>query len=387
MRSREATYTMLVKLANARVGDSWRQYPSAVKVSLIAAASEIAVEEYFRLHTLLPFGSAWRSTQRIALSWRATTGSPGKASLFGCPRCNAEAKERLGHAIVQTVHQIVGVDWCVKHQEPLFECDGLARPLVATVPKRAPLFAASDVEVMSLVTPLMHRYAEIAVGILGRGRVANTNAFFRRIVDKAVAAGLESRRIAKKQTRLLSDAVRDQCHPAWLDSIFPGILATPRDMGFKRLDDALRVKSESGEPHVLTLAYLFDSAQQALSAFDEMVADQNASPELVNHLDDPLFFRTYVECDGHLNRTLRTLSLEHYPNAIRAIPSLSGPTGRAIEAVLVQGQSVDEAGKTFGVRSERIQYMLCRGGSRLQDAIHLIRAKSHSASRQAAAAS
>lgn len=99
----------------------------------VAAAFGFALEEFLHEHTLYPYTTAfWQSEDRAAMTRKLLnptvnmnvsflSQNSGKAvdSLRFCPGCVSEDAKQYGESYWKRSHQLPGVSYCVKHEEPL----------------------------------------------------------------------------------------------------------------------------------------------------------------------------------------------------------------------------------------------------------------------------
>lgn len=115
----------------------------------VAAAFGFGLEEFLHEHTLYPYTTAfWRSEDRAAMTRKLLnptvymnvsflSQNSGKAvdSLRFCPGCVSEDAMQYGESYWKRSHQLPGVSYCVKHEEPLRDASvGLNQMFTVSLP-------------------------------------------------------------------------------------------------------------------------------------------------------------------------------------------------------------------------------------------------------------
>jgi hypothetical protein len=247
---------------------------------LLARALQMPTEAFCRQHTMLPFARAVTGNQPDMKHGAA--GSEGIVRLGGmstpqpgvclCGSCVIEDIDFWGEAYFRRSHQLPGVPWCEKHQEPLFRVaekggfDFSPLELLGRTDKEQKSFSASILD-----NPAITRYAAIAAHWLFCDRPIPPHQILPPLHKRAKLLGLRIGIAGRKKS--LSDHAMAVFPSNWLAGIFPGLLSKRHCETYHPLEFALRNASTSGRSasYALALAMLFDTVDGALNEIKHVI--------------------------------------------------------------------------------------------------------------------
>lgn len=247
---------------------------------LLARALQMPTEAFCRQHTMLPFARAVTGNQPDMKHGAA--GSEGIVRLGGmstpqpevcfCGSCVTEDIDFWGEAYYRRSHQLPGVPWCEKHQEPLFRVvekggfDFSPLELLGRTDKEQKSFSASILD-----NPAITRYAAIAEHWLLCDRPIPPHQILPPLQKRAKLLGLRRGEAGKKKS--LSDLAMAVFPSDWLADVFPGLLSKSHWETYYPIDFVLRNASTGGrsDSYALALAMLFDTVDGALNEIKHVV--------------------------------------------------------------------------------------------------------------------
>lgn len=264
--------------------------PQVPRLNLLAMESQIGLEEYAARHSMmaiLRFAAApsqvqpYGSSISEGISERNGMRSPKDGQAFLCPFCAAHEYERLGFSWFHRAHHIPGLDWCPHHQSPLRRVlgkqpfDGFPHSLLAEGATEA-----VDTAIERLPeTGFFARLAAIAELILHRTGPALTTKTHRALLAQAMATHVQ--RSHERARPCVSDLIMTLVPPDWIARNLPGKI--PHRF-YRRVDSIMVHNSPAaGDGYLFTLAALYSSAEDAVSALAQTVsAPESGTSEAIH---------------------------------------------------------------------------------------------------------
>lgn len=231
---------------------------------------------FVRQHTMMPFAKlvGWFDRDRgevpdlVNRKYLSSALRSPRPHAYLCPHCVVEDMEFRGISYWRRLHQLPGVDWCVKHGVALRRCDGI------DILEQSPIFASDsslalddDQVAQAREHPLVARYARIAEGVLTEiSQSLHTADVSVLIRDWSKGQGLRVSLNGKRP--LLSDRVAESFPKAWLSLHFPA--STRKEAGvFASWIDGTwfsRKVAANAALYVLALSLMYESSDEALNA-------------------------------------------------------------------------------------------------------------------------
>jgi hypothetical protein len=222
------------------------------------------VHEFSRMHTLLPYRNAYsyEAVGRLHGTWEpeAVKLRLGLALIRPGPRtcsaCIAEDLHFWGFPYFRRIHQLPGLDWCVKHGSPL---QILSNRAIDALP-----FAKDIVNVAErsdeMASPAIGRFVEISAGLLDSPAVASEADLLSGLIQRADA--VEAEITAPRLGELLLDVFPVD----WLRRLLDVRYSSKGEQRLDRLSvDPRRYNSKPTVLYVLLLAALFPTPEEALA--------------------------------------------------------------------------------------------------------------------------
>lgn len=241
------------------VGDSW--------ISVLSLLAGKDVGRFAQMHTLLPYRNAFDyvaagrahgtwEPESVQLRMALALIQPGPRV---CGACIDEDRGFWGFPYFRRTHQLPGVNWCIKHNEPL---STLPHEALDDLPVQGIISTAFRREVdEQLACAAVRRFADISAALLVNELVASETELVRALHEAAGQCDVDLSFPAFGQFLVKSFPLH------WLDQV---LAVRYSSKGEQRLD---RLSLECGGPkskptviYVLALAALFTSSDQALSS-------------------------------------------------------------------------------------------------------------------------
>ncbi len=366
--SRQTTTRLMMVKADEFTDGNWRRRKS-VKISLIAAASEMDVSDYLMKHTTFPFQYCIRresfADMEIADLAESGLARGGARCWFMCAECALKDRSRKGNGYpyLRNLHQLPGLRWCPIHKTPLIGCNSKMQP----VPD--PLQSIYD---RKRVTPFMERYSSIAIAMLrSEGNSFDPDRYRLELIQRAERMGIQTRR-GSKALPLLSTAIASCADPDWICELFPGYSSRDAARPFS-VDTALCRHYHSSEALAITLAYLYGSSAEAMAEMRKFSLQPAPRGRGLASMDRDTVFAAYVLERGRLRGTRRRLGVSPGVNASKWLPpACTWPISHAVRDVLFRGSSPHASARRHKVALERLTRVLEFGGERLKSALTAI---------------
>jgi hypothetical protein len=231
---------------------------------------------FVRQHTMMPFTKlvGWFDRDRgevpdlVNRKYLSSALRSPRPHAYLCPHCVEEDIDFRGISYWRRLHQLPGVDWCVKHGVALRRCEGIdileQSPILAS---DSSLALDGNQVAQAREHPLVARYARIAEGLLTEiSQSLHTADVSVLIRDWSKEQGLRVSLNGKRP--LLSDRVAESFPKAWLSLHFPA--STRKEAGvFSSWIDGTwfsRKVAASAALYVLALSVMYESSDEALNA-------------------------------------------------------------------------------------------------------------------------
>ncbi len=248
---------------------------------LLSRALEISLQQFCRLHTLLPFARAIASylaelphgdTSEMRPLFCHGIGFTQKKneSLKVCKCCVTEDIDYWGLAYYRREHQLTGVSFCSKHQNLLSESP---RSLQLNLDNLRPIenLNHSSIGSSDFNNQIISRYFTIVESWSMAERPIPVLNIVNVLQERARFFGVRWSNSGNKP--LLSDLALEACPRWWLQSIFPNIDNKRPNQRLPNLDGVLVQQKNSfrSVSYALALSLMFDNADEALNASYECI--------------------------------------------------------------------------------------------------------------------
>ena len=357
---------------------------------LISKALNISLQQFCRLHTLLPFARAVASylpelphgdTSELRPVVCHGIGFTQKKdeSLKVCKCCVAEDIDYWGYAYYRREHQLTGVSFCSKHFILLSECH---RSLHLSLDSLNPIGNINHVMMKSddLKNAVINRYFTIVESWSMAERPIPVLNIVNVLQERAKTLGL--RWSNKGNKPLLSDLALQVCPGWWLKTIFPNIDNKKSNQRLPNLDGALvqQEKSFRSASYALALSLMFDNADEALNASykciesksraikktvkleNEFWQGKQLTEKFIQHLGNPASISKDLAVDArHIKRMMKK----------NGLPSLMGFKKSELQAFMDfhKGMSLTEACNKNNTNLLRVEPLLRSSSKKLADAM------------------
>jgi hypothetical protein len=276
-----------------------------------------------------------------------------------CRRCVTEDLQFRGMSYWRRLHQLPGIDWCLKHGDALNHIDDENAvempPDVQIDTGVAP--DATPIESMR-ANPVLVQISQLMSDCLDHDRPLDPEVVGRTLRILATQAGL---RVSPKGKRKnLTDLAIELVPMDWLSRFFPGIKERKPGNPFLRLENAFRTGSQG------SLAMPFFVATALLSRRDDEVLNrlrssspphrqypqQKKPPEF---WDQKEIYQEYVKQRGNTPKVAKALGLERSTAigalARRGLPSIPGNNPKLLNALseFLAGVSLERACTKYDV--------------------------------------
>lgn len=237
---------------------------------------------------------------------------------FCCEKCIEEDLKKQHFSWFRRTHHLIGVDWCSVHGCGLVQVDD---PLPFTQAPHIWLTKGKLSKLVVAVTELpvtgfLRRYVDISTALLIRDRPFPAEQINAQLSTRASSLGLRISRTGQRP--LLSDRLREQAPPSWLNQHLPGWATKGLAVYFSRIDGLGSVKQVAGvgDAYAMALAALYDSADEAMNAINKPSQPTNElrfgrkGPKNRSGFWQGEVWETYIACKGVVNDMAQRLNLD-----------------------------------------------------------------------------
>ena len=338
---------------------------------IMARHSGLEVDDYIRLHTMLPFTAFSVYDKRIVneawsmnVAKRHGAGTPREAA-YCCPSCAKEDLDYWGYSYWRRSHQLPGVYWCQKHpNERLHAVDA---PDAFGVQPHLWIGAAKtrihDMPIALQEHAEVRRFWEFCLAMLDHGRPLTIKGVRRVLGARAIASDLRIHNTSGSGRRP-SDLAGVVFPPAFLQAVFPTLAKKPPGVYFRPIDGAVRTgnRASTATGTALVASMLFSSVAPTFKAF--IAADQQAREEGEPARDAPLS-PLYFSSAGDVPTIAKALRLSVAKTQQLVLSKKSGilymrnprPEHKALKSFL-QGETLAAACQRHGVTRQIVENLL-----------------------------
>ena len=317
-------------------------------VEILAKVAGEEVKQFVRDHTMLPLRRAilpyaldvpHGSTEKNSVLWTMALRHMRHGAYF-CSRCVEEDLDFHGTPYWRREHQMPGLYWCTKHDNPLSHLE------------TAKAFLSSPANFMKdhhLVdqhwtkdlknNQAIQRFLSISSDLLTSHQPVDERTISRRAREMATELGLHTGR-GQVRKPLLSDYFKSEYDKPWLDSVVPGIANQMKGSYWHPVDGAVSGKQAgvSVVVYALTFAVLYKSADDATnemmnrSACD---ATPRSSRSPSDQVDNGLMRQTYIVKKGNHSEIAASVQVNRSA-VIRQLERLGLPALGRIDPVKIR---------------------------------------------------
>lgn len=344
-------------------------------VSVVADICGMPVVDLVRFHTLTPFLRAFVLDESARYPHGSDTRGHlrhavmrlPKNKLNLCKACVAEDREFPRRTYWRRNHQIPGVEWCSKHEQPLYEsmrtrlqldpysCLGSSTRIANT------LLTASGVvcryiELTSFVSTLEKPISVSVLQDMVRGALGGTGI-----------------RISEKGKRpLLSDIAIKMTPAEWLARLIPKVVHKSPGQYFPAIDNAARGPGPSQAGAILALALLYENTDQCANILRSKSTQQIEIDSSQKQKQLPEGFwgseaslGLYLKHKADVSKVADELGLSrshvHRMLRLAGLPSsnlMQGPELRSALREFLDGESIELAVTRYNVNIEKLYKLL-----------------------------
>lgn len=352
-------------------------------VELLAKVADVEAAQFVRAHTVLPLRRAvvasrpqiehGCSSQR-SLLWSIALRDSRPGSYL-CTQCVHEDITIHGMSYWRREHQLPGLYCCTKHGKPLGYVEV---PNAFLHPPSAFYDSHQEID-RRWVTKLersrpVQRYLSITADLLARANPLDERDVSQAAKARAIQLDLHTGR-GVVERRLVSDLIKKHFDSAWLASVLPGLIDKPAGTFLPSVDGALSGKRMgiSSTVYAIIFATLFESSDDAINAMLVQTPCESPSetvrargPEASLEVTAQQLRDAYIEGRGCYSTVVRMLGISSYTARRRlqedGLPNLGAKASQAVcnalEAVFIDGSSIDQASKACGVNRAELERLL-----------------------------
>lgn len=350
-------------------------------VQILSAMARMNVDQFVRQHTLIPLRRG--ITSYLEDIEHGGAGCEGivrhtgvrnlREGLYLCPACVRSDVMSVGHSYWRRAHQIPGVAWCAKHDEPLVH---VATGSFLMAPSNAIADGiAADSQWCATLRRNAHvrTYLSVVDGLMETSRPYPVSKVQKLLAERARALGLQTYSPSRGEAirPLLSDLILKYMPGDWLATVLPGLATKRPGQYLPQVDGMLYLKRSSAAATVYALAcaVLFDSADAALLTLRETCSGSASAPS--SHKNPAptaeILEALYRRCKGDHSLVAERLSLprRRVGDLLRhaGLPDLGPMNGtsslrQALEALLLDRQSLKMAASSHGLSTAVLERAL-----------------------------
>ncbi|MDI1310455.1 MAG: TniQ family protein [Methylotenera sp.] len=377
-----------IKALQNRFGTSGEgQLPLAL---LLSGALGISLQQFCRLHTLLPFARAIASylpelshgdtsELRPVVCHSIGLSQKNNESLKVCECCVAEDIDYWGYAYFRREHQLTGVSFCSKHFILLSESP---RSVHLSIDSLRPIGSINHdmMESDDFKNAVINRYFTIVESWSMAERPIPVLNIVSVLQGRARFLGVRWSNNGNKP--LLSDLALQVCPKWWLKTIFPNIDKKRPNQRLPNLDGALvqQERSFRSSAYALALSLMFDNADEALNASYECIESKSRAIKKTLKLKDGFWqgkqlTEKFIKHRGNPESIAKDLGVgaRHVRNMMKknGLPSLMGFKGSELQAFMdfQEGMSFAEVCSKNSVDSLKLEELLRSSSGKLAEAL------------------
>ncbi|MGP1716400.1 MAG: TniQ family protein [Methylophilus sp.] len=239
-------------------------HDSPESIPKIAKLLDRPVQDLIQQHTLFPakhaiYFKTYSEAHQVKISMRKMQ----KPVKF-CHQCIEEDWEYVGQGFpyLRRIHQVTGIDWCLKHKCRL----GFSSLDDIPGPGQFGLLHEQSIiqEPLESQHEIIQKYVEIFEGLISNSLTLSADHVSLVLEQQAKKAGFNTS--PAKSARCISDVLVEEISSDWLLRNFPTLKAKVTNKALKTIDGAavFRLQNHNVTNYVLAAAVLFDSADEAL---------------------------------------------------------------------------------------------------------------------------
>lgn len=359
--------------------------------SLLGLAEALGIEpkNIAKEHTLLPIlrgtrpdtinfpaGVSHKDNDNHGLLRRFSQTVSKKAACF-CAACVIEDVDYPKFSFWRRSHQITGIDWCLKHMEPLQE----VRDKNAFL-KQPSIFLDSgnyckQPESLGMQNPIILRFAQLIEDALELEVPVNNKIAQEVLTNKARSIGVRFSEMWV--SRQLSDLMNEVLPEQWMVKYFPRLKKESCGKFVAGFDEVLKpsMKVKSYMNTLLAAAVLFDDADEAMH---ELTAQNLHLLNKTNkqEISDVAFINAYVRQQGSYFKIGIELEKDrrYIFNRARSLglPSFSGVSPETFKAIkdFYNGSNLVEILTRPNINKEKLANIIRLSGRQFSSAIKKI---------------
>lgn len=382
-----------LKETNSLIGRWIRETNQAVKLNAypvafsLATLLEISLEEFVHRHTLVALSSSIKTSRITKLktidenaalkSLQAVSSIRLRSSACFCKECVKEDMDYLGFSFWRRSHQLVGVDWCAKHNISLYEVHS------EDAYRWTPSVYLNTNNYNSLESynhrehAVISRFSQLMNDVLDLKQTLDFKITSQVILNQSKKHNVRGSYAGSKKT--LSDLMIEKLPAIWLQKHFPNLKKEKQGTFVYGFDDIQRPNgvAKSCINTLLAAAVVFESADEAiLRLTTHQYKVQNQTKK--TNIDHQTFLDEYIKQNGNIKQTATKLDIG-YSTAIQkafniGLPALTNLDKQTFKALkdFYSGTSLLTIMQTPGINYEAFESVIRTAGSRFSSTIKKI---------------
>lgn len=352
-------------------------YPIAFS---LAKLLKLSVNDFVKQHTLEAINGRIKSKRLPSpknineisslKSLQALTSIQLKPSACFCTECVKEDVDYRGFSYWRRSHQLIGVDWCLKHNIILSEVK-TAKPFRTTPASHLNLnnYVNSDIDNYA-EHPVILRYSQLLNDVLDLKESLDFKATSQVILNQSKTHNVRASIVGKKKT--LSDLMIEKLPTEWLNKHFPNLKKEEAGTFLYGFDDIQKPNgtSKSCINTLLAAAVVFDSPDEAIfKLITYQYTPQNQTK--TNNINSQTFLESYIKNNGNVRKVAEEESIGYLSalkNATKmGLPTLSNIDRKTFEAIqdfyngsdlltLMQNPEINHEKFTMAIRTAGTQF-------------------------------
>ncbi|PPC83162.1 MAG: hypothetical protein CTY38_04830 [Methylotenera sp.] len=254
-----------------------------------------------------------------------------------CKSCVMEDLEQYkGVSLWRRSHQLPGIDWCLKHNEPLQEVLGKEPFILHPGIYLSKRNYCKQPNSAGMNHPIILRYAQLVEDALELDVPVDRKVAKVTLVNKAKSVDIKNYETGR--TRKLSDLMREQLPEAWILKFLPKLLNKSYGAYFSSIDEVLK-PSQKPKPYISTLlaaAVLFEDADEAMQHLTKSLDQLNIlkkKPKISDKEIEKAYVRhrgNYAQMGEQLDRDRRTIFMRGQSLGLPSLTRVSLGTLQAL---------------------------------------------------------